>query len=42
MLSRKLPLAEDGPEKRIEEFQAIFGDLERLDAELVRAMGRAG
>lgn len=42
LLSRKPPLVEDGPEKRIEQFQAIFGDLEKLDAELVRAMGRAG
>jgi hypothetical protein len=35
-LAAKKPLAEDTPDKRTKEFQAAFGDLTRLDADLLR------
>jgi hypothetical protein len=35
-MALKKPLAEDSAEKRLAEFQAAFGDLGRLDAELIR------
>lgn len=38
MLSKKTPLVEDKPEKRLEEFRAAFGDLESLDAEFLKYM----
>jgi hypothetical protein len=40
LLAEKKPLVGDGPEKRLEEFQGVFGDIEELDAEMVRAIGR--
>ena len=33
MLSQKKPLLTDSPEKRIEEFRGVFGDLRQLDVE---------
>jgi hypothetical protein len=37
-MAGKLPLLDDDPKTRIEEFQAAFGELKRLDAEMVRYM----
>jgi len=37
-MSGKLPLLDDDPKTRIEEFRAAFGDLKRLDADMVRYM----
>jgi hypothetical protein len=39
-LSAKKQLLEDGPEKRIAQFQKCFGDLKQVDAEFVRYMVR--
>jgi len=39
-LSSKPPLREDGPEKRLAEFTAAFGDLNKLDSEFVRYMAK--
>ncbi len=38
MLSAKKPLVQDGPEKRLHEFQQSFGDLKTLDTEFLRYM----
>ena len=40
MLSKKKPLLQDGPDKRLEEFRQTFGELRSLDAEFLRYMGR--
>mgnify|MGYP000865101321 CR=1 FL=1 len=40
VLSAKPPLREDGPEKRLAEFTAAFGDLSKLDAEFLRYMAK--
>ena len=40
MLSKKKPLVEDGPEKRLDQFRQIFGELRPLDAEFLRYMAR--
>ena len=40
MLSKKKPLIEDGPDKRIDEFRQAFGELDLLDAEFLRYMAR--
>ena len=40
MLSQKKPLIWDSPESRIEQFERIFGDLDKLDAEFLRSMGK--
>ncbi len=40
MLSAKKPLLHDSPETRLDEFQRAFGDIKKLDAELLRYMGR--
>ena len=39
-MSAKRPLLDDDPKTRIEEFRAAFGELKRLDAEMVRYMMR--
>jgi len=39
-MSAKRPLFDDDPKTRIEEFRAAFGELKRLDAEMVRYMMR--
>ncbi len=39
-LSAKKPLIEDGPEKRIEEFEEHFGKIEQLDGEFLRFMSK--
>jgi hypothetical protein len=39
-LSQKKPLLTDTPEKRIEEFEKIFGNPRQLDLEFTRYMGR--
>jgi hypothetical protein len=41
MLSQKKPLLEDGPQKRMDQFEEAFGDWKRLDADFVRYMSRA-
>ena len=41
LLSQKKPLLQDGPAKRVEQFEGVFGNLKTLDAEFVRSMGRA-
>lgn len=40
MLSRKRPLLWDTPETRLAEFERIFGDLKKLDAEFLRYLAR--
>jgi len=40
MLSAKQPLMWDTPAQRIKEFEAAFGDLQKLDAEFLRAMAK--
>lgn len=40
MLSKKKPLLRDSPETRINEFQKAFGDIKKLDTELLRYMSR--
>ena len=40
MLSKKKPLREDGPAKRLDEFRQIFGDPKTLDAEFLRYMSK--
>jgi hypothetical protein len=40
LLSKKKPLLQDGPEKRLEQFRKIFGPLNVLDAEFLRFMSR--
>ena len=40
VLAEKKPLIWDSEEKRLEQFTAAFGDLRKLDAELVRYMAR--
>ncbi len=40
MLSKKKPLITDNPEKRLDEFQQVFGKLDRLDVEFLRYMNR--
>ena len=40
MLSQKQPLVEDGPERRIEQFEKFFGPWKKVDVDLVRSMGR--
>ena len=40
MLSKKKPLVEDGPEKRLDQFRQVFGELGPLDAEFMRYMAR--
>lgn len=39
-LAEKPPLVIDGPERRLAEFEEAFGDIDKLDAELVRLMER--
>jgi hypothetical protein len=41
MLSAKQPLVQDGPARRLEEFEKYFGPWKKLDNELVRYMARA-
>jgi hypothetical protein len=40
LLSQKKPLLNDKPEKRIEEFEKIFGSRQKLDEEFLRYMGK--
>jgi hypothetical protein len=40
LLSQKKPLLMDKPEKRMEEFEKIFGSPQKLDEEFLRYMGR--
>jgi hypothetical protein len=40
MLSKKKPLLQDGPDKRLEEFRQAFGELKPLDAEFQRYTDR--
>ena len=40
MLSKKGPLLQDGPEKRLEEFRQALGDPKALDTEFLRYMSR--
>jgi hypothetical protein len=40
LLSQKKPLITDTPEKRLEEFEKIFGNRRRLDEEFVRYMSK--
>ena len=40
MLSKKPPLGQDSPKKRLDEFRQVFGDLKQLDAEFLRQMAR--
>ncbi len=40
MLSEKKPLVTDGPKKRLEQFQGVFGELRQLDADFLRYMLR--
>ena len=40
MLSKKKPLLEDGPEKRLDEFRRVFGELKPLDVEFLVYMSR--
>jgi hypothetical protein len=40
LLSQKPPLVQDGPARRLEEFQKCFGDWKKLDGEFVRFMSR--
>jgi len=40
MLSKKKPLLQDGPGKRLEQFRQAFGELGPLDVEFKRYMGR--
>jgi hypothetical protein len=40
MLSKKKPLLQDEPDKRIDQFRQAFGELKELDAEFVRYMSR--
>jgi hypothetical protein len=40
MLSKKKPLLQDGPDKRLEQFRQAFGELGPLDVEFKRYMGR--
>ena len=40
MLSKKPPLGEDGPEKRLDQFRQIFGELGPLDADFMRYVAR--
>jgi hypothetical protein len=39
-IAAKKPLLEDGPEKRLKEFEQHFGDLEKLDIEFLRYVRR--
>ena len=39
-LSAKKPLLEDGPEKRLAQFQRCFGDMKKLDGEFLRYIMR--
>ncbi len=41
LLSTKKPLLQDGPEQRLDEFRRTFGELDKLNTELVRYMVRA-
>ena len=41
LLSAKKPLWQDGPERRLDEFRRIFGELPPLNAEFLRYMPRA-
>ena len=40
LLSQKKPLLTDTPEKRIEEFEKIFGNRQKLDEDFTRYMGK--
>ena len=40
LMAAKKPLVPDTPEERLEEFKAAFGDLERLEADLLRHIDR--
>jgi len=40
LLAAKRPLADDPPERRLDEFRAAFGDPAAVEAEVVRAMAR--
>ena len=40
MLSKKQPLIQDGPEKRLQQFREIFGDPSTLDTEFLRYMNK--
>jgi hypothetical protein len=40
LLASKQPLLEDGPERRLEEFEKFFGPWKRLDGEFVRFIAR--
>ncbi len=39
-ISRKKPFMPDSPQTRLDEFQAVFGDLEKLDREFLRYLQR--
>jgi len=40
LLASKQPLKQDGPERRLEEFEKFFGPWKRLDGEFVRFIAR--
>jgi hypothetical protein len=40
LMSKKKPLLTDDPQTKIDEFKNVFGNLEQLDAEFVRQMGK--
>ncbi len=40
LLSAKKPLWQDGPERRLDEFRRIFGELPPLNADFLRYMAR--
>ena len=40
MLSQKQPLIEDGPQRRLEQFEKHFGPWKKVDAEFLRSMSR--
>jgi Zn-dependent M32 family carboxypeptidase len=39
-LSQKKPLLTDDPKKRLEEFEKVFGNLQKLDEEFLRYMAK--
>jgi hypothetical protein len=40
VLSKKKPLLQDEPDKRLDEFRQAFGELKQVDTEFLRYMGR--